>query len=38
VSAAQQIEWHQGYEPRATDLADLAVLRGLPDALGGRSR
>jgi lincosamide nucleotidyltransferase A/C/D/E len=29
VAAAQQIEWHQGYEPRATDLADLAVLRRL---------
>ena len=29
LSAAQQVEWHQGYELRDTDRADLAVLRGL---------
>ena len=29
LSAAQQIAWHAGYEPRAVDRHDLAVLRRL---------
>ena len=29
LSAAQQIAWHQGYEWRDVDLADLALLRGM---------
>lgn len=29
LSAEQQIVFHQGYEPRDVDLADLALLRGL---------
>jgi lincosamide nucleotidyltransferase A/C/D/E len=29
LSVVQQIEWHQGYELRETDHADLAVLRAL---------
>lgn len=29
LSAAQQVAWHQGYELRDTDVADLALLRDL---------
>lgn len=35
LSAAQQLEWHQGYELRSADHADLAVLRELLEGHGG---
>ncbi|MFI7423874.1 nucleotidyltransferase domain-containing protein [Nonomuraea sp. NPDC049684] len=35
LSAAQQLAFHQGYEPRERDLHDLALLRDLPGATGG---
>jgi lincosamide nucleotidyltransferase A/C/D/E len=38
LSAAQQLEFHSGYDPRPHDVADLALLRHLhdaPDVAGG---